>query len=149
MPASRIQFSKYCILVSFYRNNVETLSWPLYSPGQISHQIKNMWYILRTYIQMWIFALFVSGTYGRRRRFPWFKLTLLKMVEFQQQQMLLRNTLIIATFKWLHTHLQGLHFRESFKSFLKFAIIALPFIEYHCNSLCTHNLYIVKNLALL
>lgn len=38
-----------------------------------------------TYIQMWIFALFVSGTYGRRRRFPWFKLTLLKMVDFQQE----------------------------------------------------------------
>lgn len=58
---------------------------PIQPRLDLSHQIKNMWYILRTYIQMWIFALFVSGTYGRRRRFPWFKLTLLKMVDFQQE----------------------------------------------------------------
>lgn len=95
---------------------------------------------------MWILCLLCVRHLWKKEKIPWFKLTLLKMVEFQQQQMLLRNTVIIATvnFKWLHTHLQGSHFRESFNSFLKFA-----FIEYHCNSLWTHNLYIVKNLAML
>lgn len=124
---------------------------PIQPRLDLSHQIKNMWYILRTYIQIWILCLLCVRHLWKKEKIPWFKLTLLKMVEFQQQQMLLRNTVIIATvnFKWLHTHLQGSHFRESFNSFLKFAIVALPFIEYHCNSLCTHNLYIVKNLAML